>query len=64
MKPIAPTRTPARRSVWRIPLLLALLSVVGLLSALLGDDVWDALSWAALGAPVAVIVWKIATPVR
>ena len=64
MKPIAPTRAPARRSVWRIPLLLALLSVVGLLSALLGDDVWDALSWAALGAPVAVIVWKIATPVR
>lgn len=46
--------------VFRSPLILAIFSLVGLLSALLGDDFWDALSWFALGAPVAVIVWCIA----
>lgn len=48
------TRRSALR-VFAIPLLLGLLSVVGLLSALLGDNVWDALSWFALGVPCAVI---------
>jgi hypothetical protein len=31
--------------VFAIPILLGISSVVGLLAALLGDDVWDALSW-------------------
>jgi len=42
------------RSLWMIfrwPLLIAVVSSVGLVSALLGDGVWDALSWAALGIP-------------
>jgi hypothetical protein len=43
--------------VFAVPILLGLLSVVGLLSALLGDDIWDALSWFALGVPCAVIAW-------
>jgi hypothetical protein len=49
-----------RKQLWRIfgaPLLLALLSGLGLVSALVADDVWDALSWAALAIPAAVIVW-------
>ena len=49
-----------RRSPWqifRLPLLLGLLSVVGLVSALVGDDIWDALSWIMLSIPVLVIVW-------
>ncbi len=44
------------RSAWatfRWPLLVAALSIVGLVSALLGDGPWDALSWIALGAPAA-----------
>jgi hypothetical protein len=45
-------------------MLLALASIVGLASALFGDDAWDVLSWLALGAPLAIILWKIATPVR
>lgn len=37
-------------------MVLALLSTVGLLSALLGDGIWDVLSWLALATPVFVIV--------
>jgi hypothetical protein len=37
------------------PLLLAVVSVIGLLSALLGDGIWDVLSWLALGTPIAVV---------
>jgi hypothetical protein len=45
------------RRVFAIPLQLALLSAIGLLAALIGDDLWDALSWLGLGVPVAVILW-------
>lgn len=45
------------REVFRVPLWLGLLSAFGLLSALIGDDVWDVLSWLALLAPVAVAGW-------
>lgn len=48
--------------VFAMPLLLALVSCVGLLSALLADGVWDAVSWIALGLPVAVIFWHIGPP--
>lgn len=46
--------------IWGMPIVLALLSAMGLASALFGDDIWDALSWVTLGAPVAVIVWYVA----
>jgi hypothetical protein len=42
--------------VFGVPVILAALSAFGLLSALLGDGVWDVLSWFTLGIPVAVIV--------
>lgn len=45
---------PATRSLWMIfrwPLLVGVVSLVGLVSALVGDGVWDALSWLALGVP-------------
>jgi hypothetical protein len=48
-----------RRSLGQIfaaPLLLGWLSGIGLISALLGDNVWDALSWVALGIPVFVVL--------
>lgn len=38
--------------VYRAPALLAVSTVLGLSSALLGDGGWDALSWAALGVPL------------
>ncbi|MGH8503089.1 MAG: hypothetical protein ACREVE_11585 [Gammaproteobacteria bacterium] len=46
--------------VFGAPLLLALASAFGLVSALLGDGIWDVLSWFALGAPVLLIVWYTA----
>ncbi|MBS0222740.1 MAG: hypothetical protein JSR91_18585 [Proteobacteria bacterium] len=42
--------------IWTWPLVLALLTMIGLLSALLGEGgVWWALSWLALAAPLLVI---------
>jgi hypothetical protein len=35
-----------------MPLLIAAVSAIGLASALLGDGVWDVLSWLTLAAPV------------
>ena len=43
--------------IWRIPTLLAVLTAIGLVSALLGDGVWDLASALALGAPVLVGGW-------
>lgn len=52
---------------WRIlgvPALLGGLSAVGLLSALLGDGIWDVLSWLTLAIPLMVIIQSIARPMR
>ncbi|MEH6433882.1 hypothetical protein [Massilia sp. DD77] len=49
------TRTTMQ--IWGAPLLLAVLTIVGLTSALLGDDIWDVVSALALGAPVVVGTW-------
>ena len=56
------------RDYWRIfrpPLALALLSIFGLLAALLGDGFADLLSWCALGVVVAVaLVYRANAPAR
>ncbi|MFR0690379.1 hypothetical protein ACLUTX_13345 [Enterobacterales bacterium AE_CKDN230030158-1A_HGKHYDSX7] len=49
-----------RRGLWMIfrwPLALAALSTFGLLSALLGDGVFDVLSWISLGVPLLLLVF-------
>ncbi|MCC2962725.1 hypothetical protein LK540_20035 [Massilia sp. IC2-278] len=43
--------------LWGVPILLGILTLIGLLSALFGDGVWDAVSALALGTPVAVGAW-------
>jgi hypothetical protein len=43
--------------LWGMPILLGLLTILGLLSALLGDGIWDIVSAFALGLPVAVGAW-------
>lgn len=64
-----------RRGLWMIfrwPLALALLSLFGLLSALIGDEAYDLLSWLTLGMPLLLVavVWirlrrrSAALPVR
>lgn len=47
------------RRVWLIPLLLALVTIFGLLSALLGTGIWHVLAWTALILPLAILLWKI-----
>jgi len=44
--------------IFRWPLWLGVLTVVGLASALFGDGGWDALSWVALAIPLGVLGWK------
>ncbi|MBD9413114.1 hypothetical protein IB234_00965 [Pseudomonas sp. PDM16] len=49
-----------RRGLWMIfrwPLLLAVLSLFGLISALVGDEVYDLLSWLSLGIPLVLLGW-------
>ncbi|MDP1028597.1 hypothetical protein Q5H91_15340 [Sphingomonas sp. KR1UV-12] len=48
-----------RRSTWAIPILLALASVVGLVSALTGDGFRDGIAWVALALPVAATIGAI-----
>jgi hypothetical protein len=39
-----------------------MVTAIGLVSALLGDGVWDGLSWLGLGTPVVVVLWFVAKP--
>lgn len=58
------TYVRATQSNWktfRWPLLAAVLSLAGLLSALMGDGWYDAVSWLALGALAAFMWWAYRT---
>lgn len=48
-------RTPSQ--IWGAPILLGVLTTIGLIAALLGDGVWDLVSSLTLGAPVLVGAW-------
>lgn len=58
------------KSLWQIfqiPLILAGLSLLGLIAALVGDGLADAISWGSLGAIVVTTVLKachISPPLR
>ena len=57
------TSAPRHRSfgqIFLIPAILALLVAVGLVLALLGDGIWDALSWFCLLVPVVAAIYFIA----
>lgn len=43
--------------IWGIPIVLGLLSIAGLIAALVGDGFADVLSWIALGIPLLVGIW-------
>ena len=47
------------RAIFAWPLAIFLLGIVGLVSALTGDGWRDGLSWLALAAPVAALVWAM-----
>lgn len=44
--------------LWGIPIVLGIACAVGLLTALVGDGVWDVLSWLLLGSLLAVIMYS------
>ena len=53
---------PRQSNFWKVfgvPMGIGLLSAAGLLAALLGDGVWDSLSWVGLGVPAAIGAWAL-----
>ncbi|SIT14666.1 hypothetical protein [Achromobacter sp. MFA1 R4] len=50
-------RLQSAGEVFRVPIWLGIASVVGLVSALLGDGVWDGVSWGAILMPVVAVWW-------
>jgi hypothetical protein len=52
-------RTRPLRQIFYWPAVLAVITAVGLLSALLGDGVWDALSWVALACPIVATIYFV-----
>lgn len=52
-------RKQSLRAIFAMPLLLALVSIVGLVVALTGDGLRDAVAWAALAMPVLAIGWAM-----
>jgi hypothetical protein len=53
----ARARRQSLGDIFLIPAIIAVVSCAGLISALVGDDLWDVLSWLTLSMPVAVAIW-------
>ena len=51
-KPRAKSKTGGEIFFW--PLIIGGTSAAGLISALVADGIWDAVSWALLGIPIVV----------
>ena len=49
----------ARARVFAIPAAVAVLTVLGLLSALLLEGVGQPISWVALGVPLGLLAWHL-----
>jgi xanthosine utilization system XapX-like protein len=49
-------------TVYRIPLTLALICIVGLILALIGDNLWDWTAWVLLGLPLAIAAYYLVRP--
>lgn len=47
------------RSTFALPALIAVVSLIGLLSALTGDGMRDAVAWGALAVPLGVVGWAM-----
>lgn len=53
-------KSERRIHVWRAPVVLGVATAVGLVAALLSDGgLGDVLSWLALAAPVAIVMWYV-----
>jgi hypothetical protein len=45
------------RKIYTLPTVIAVVSGVGLVFALLGDGIWDIMSWLAVGLPLGIAAW-------
>jgi hypothetical protein len=50
----------SKRKIFAAPAVVGVLSAIGLTAALLGDDVWDGLSWITLLVPILLCAGFIA----
>ena len=50
--------------IFAVPALIGVMSIVGLVAALVGDGVWDGLSWLMLLTPVVIYAACIYIPRR
>ena len=46
------------RQIFLWPMVLGTMTVVGLISALVADGIWDLLSWLMLLVPVLLGIWR------
>lgn len=51
-----------QRGIWTAPVVIAALSVFGLVAGLLGDGAWDWIAAGTLAVPVAVAAWYWSRP--
>lgn len=58
----APRQTLAQIFTW--PLVIGVLSTIGLVSALVGDGLWDGVSWLALLLPILLYALFLLRPRR
>lgn len=54
------SRRLGNREIWAAPAVLAVLTCIGLIAALLADGFGDWLSWLTLGIPVATVLFFLA----
>jgi hypothetical protein len=52
------------RKVYGQAIVIAVITLFGLLSALFGDNIWDELSWIAFAIPLAIVAWKYSSAPR
>jgi hypothetical protein len=50
------SRRPRVR-IWPAPIVIGVLSMIGLIAALLSDQSGDVLAWITLAVPLAVVLW-------
>jgi hypothetical protein len=46
-------------AIFAIPLIVGVLSLTGLIVALLGDGAWDVAGWVCIGVSIVVLVWAL-----
>ncbi len=52
------------KQIFAVPALIGVMSIVGLVAALVGDGIWDGLSWLMLVTPVIIYAACIYIPRR